>query len=236
MVVLLREAGIPARIVNGFVGGEWNEYGRFFLVRQSNAHSWVEVFFPSHGWVLFDPTPASSDGFLKSNFIASYLDYLKYRWSRYVVDFSKRDQINLLSGIQNRWRWQRSKFQNKVWINLKFNKKWLFGFVILALVIWTVFANSKFKHLKIYERKKPEEKASIIYKKALKHLSKKGFTKPDFVTPREYARGLIHKNGIDFRVFNDLTEKYLNLRFGIKEKLGFQELEKLLQRLKNEVK
>src|SRR3989337_603712 len=112
MVVLLREVGIPARIVNGFLDGEWNEYGSFFLVRQSNAHSWVEVFFPGHGWILFDPTPASNGGFLKSNFIATYIDYLRYRWSRYIVDFSQRDQINLLSGLQNRWRWQKSKFQN----------------------------------------------------------------------------------------------------------------------------
>jgi hypothetical protein len=237
MVVLLREVGIPARIVNGFLDGEWNEYGSFFLVRQSNAHSWVEVFFPGHGWILFDPTPASNGGFLKSNFIATYIDYLRYRWSRYIVDFSQRDHINLLSGLQNRWRWQKSKFQNKLEINLKFNKKWLLGFVILALVMWTVLSNKKFKLLKIYERKKPEEKASIIYKKALKFLSKRGFRKPDFVTPSEFVRDLIYKNGIDFQILNDLTKKYLNLRFGIEEeKSGFQELEKLLSSLKRSIK
>ena len=245
MVVLLREVGIPARIVNGFLDGEWNQYGRFFLVRQSNAHSWVEVFFSGHGWILFDPTPASDEGFPKSNFIATYLDYLRYRWSRYIVDFSQRDQINLFSGLQNRWRWQKSKFQNKLEINLKFNKKWLLGFVILALVVWTFLANKKFEFLRIYERKKPEEKASIIYKKALKLLSKKGFKKPDFVTPREFVRDLINRGGTKFQTFERVTEKYVDLRFGrdIREprsnedtKPRFEELEKLLNRLKNEIK
>src|SRR3990170_2494465 len=234
---LINNMNYTITLVNGFLDGEWNEYGSFFLVRQSNAHSWVEVFFPGHGWILFDPTPASNGGFLKSNFIATYIDYLRYRWSRYIVDFSQRDQINLLSGLQNRWRWQKSKFQNKLEINLKFNKKWLLGFVILALVMWTVLSNKKFKLLKIYERKKPEEKASIIYKKALKFLSKRGFRKPDFVTPSEFVRDLIYKNGIDFQILNDLTEKYLNLRFGIEEeKSGFQELEKLLSSLKRSIK
>ncbi|HZX13878.1 MAG TPA: DUF4129 domain-containing protein, partial [Thermodesulfobacteriota bacterium] len=139
--------------------------------------------------------------------------------------------------LQNRWRWQKSKFQNKLEINFKFNKKWLLGFVILALVVWTFLANKKFELLRIYERKKPEEKASIIYKKALNLLSKRGFRKPDFVTPREFARDLIYKNGIDFQILDDLTEKYLNLRFAREDqKSGFQELEKLLSSLNNEIK
>jgi transglutaminase-like putative cysteine protease len=47
MIVLLRSVGIPARMVNGFQQGQWNEFGKYYIVRQSDAHSWVEVFFPS---------------------------------------------------------------------------------------------------------------------------------------------------------------------------------------------
>src|SRR5690606_14829821 len=60
MAVLLRAAGVPARNVNGFLGGEWNEFGGYLSVTQNQAHSWVEVWFPAYGWVLFDPTPAGS--------------------------------------------------------------------------------------------------------------------------------------------------------------------------------
>ena len=56
MVILLRHIGIPARIVNGFLQGEYNDIGGFYVVRNSDAHSWVEVYFDGI-WVSFDPSP-----------------------------------------------------------------------------------------------------------------------------------------------------------------------------------
>jgi hypothetical protein len=53
---LMRLAGIPARIVVGYLGGEYNEFGRFFLVRQTDTHAWCEVWLPESGWVRVDPT------------------------------------------------------------------------------------------------------------------------------------------------------------------------------------
>ena len=59
MVVMLRSQGIPARFVTGFLGGEENAFEGYYVVRQSNAHAWVEAWFPDRGWQVFDPTPAS---------------------------------------------------------------------------------------------------------------------------------------------------------------------------------
>src|SRR5262249_40204295 len=56
-VILARAAGLPARDVNGFLGGEWNEYDDYIAVRAGDAHSWAEVYFPGAGWVTFDATP-----------------------------------------------------------------------------------------------------------------------------------------------------------------------------------
>src|SRR6266568_1817659 len=53
---LMRLAGIPARVVVGYLGGEYNEIGHFFLVRQADAHAWCEVWFPEGGWQRVDPT------------------------------------------------------------------------------------------------------------------------------------------------------------------------------------
>src|SRR5207244_3242365 len=53
---LMRLAGIPARVVTGYLGGEYNEIGHFFLVRQADAHAWCEVWFPDSGWERVDPT------------------------------------------------------------------------------------------------------------------------------------------------------------------------------------
>ena len=57
MTVLLRAEGIPARYVTGFSPGEYNDVGGDYIIRESDAHAWVEVYFPGYGWITFDPTP-----------------------------------------------------------------------------------------------------------------------------------------------------------------------------------
>ena len=57
MALLLRAADIPSRVVTGFLPGEWNSTGGYFIVRQRDAHSWVEAFLPEEGWVTYDATP-----------------------------------------------------------------------------------------------------------------------------------------------------------------------------------
>ena len=56
--VLMRAAGIPARVVTGYLGGSKNEFGDYYVVRQSDAHAWSEVWLPQQGWVRVDPTAA----------------------------------------------------------------------------------------------------------------------------------------------------------------------------------
>jgi transglutaminase-like putative cysteine protease len=53
---LMRAGGVPARVVTGYLGGAWNPIGRYFLVRQSDAHAWVEIWRDGRGWVRIDPT------------------------------------------------------------------------------------------------------------------------------------------------------------------------------------
>ncbi len=57
MVLLLRASGVPARLISGFHGGEWNSYGGYYTVRAQDAHTWVEAYIKNSGWVRFDPTP-----------------------------------------------------------------------------------------------------------------------------------------------------------------------------------
>lgn len=59
MVVMLRTQGVPARLVSGYAGGEYNLETGLFEVRQNVAHTWPEVYFPGYGWQRFEPTPAS---------------------------------------------------------------------------------------------------------------------------------------------------------------------------------
>src|SRR6266496_2077338 len=71
---LMRLAGIPARVVVGYLGGEYNDLGGFFLVRQSDTHAWCEVWIPENGWTRIDPTSVVAPGRTSldlSSFLAS---------------------------------------------------------------------------------------------------------------------------------------------------------------------
>ena len=103
MVVLLRNLGIHAREVNGFLGGQWNSFGQYLAVTQNEAHSWVEVWFPGYGWVQFDPTPGGAG---TSAAVTSWLwpsrflfDGLQHRWNKWVLDYNLESQSGLYRRI-----------------------------------------------------------------------------------------------------------------------------------------
>jgi transglutaminase-like putative cysteine protease len=54
--MMMRAAGVPARVVTGYFGGEWNPVGGYLIVRQSDAHAWTEVWLEGKGWTRIDPT------------------------------------------------------------------------------------------------------------------------------------------------------------------------------------
>lgn len=107
MVLLLRSQGIPARLVTGFLGGEYNPFEGYYIVRDSNAHAWVEAYLPGEGWRTFDPTPPA--GRPVSSREGSWLlaqqawDYLLFRWDRYVLTFGLYDQLRLFAGLREAW-------------------------------------------------------------------------------------------------------------------------------------
>jgi membrane protein implicated in regulation of membrane protease activity len=107
MVVMLRSQGIPARFVTGFYGGELNALEGYYIVRQSNAHAWVEAWVPGAGWHLFDPTPATGlPGAEERNLpmlMSQVWDYMLFRWDRYVLTFGFEDQLQLLFRARSAW-------------------------------------------------------------------------------------------------------------------------------------
>jgi len=105
MAVMLRIAGIPARVVGGYRGGYYNAVGGYYAVPQKNAHVWVEAFFAKQGWLRVDPTPAAVDGFmapagrgLRFRLMIA-VDIIRYYWTVFVINYDFQKQVNLLSGI-----------------------------------------------------------------------------------------------------------------------------------------
>jgi transglutaminase-like putative cysteine protease len=92
MTLMLRSVGIPARLVTGYLGGRKNEFGDYYLVRQSDAHSWVEAY-TGDRWKTHDPTPALESPVRQS--LLLLLDTINLNWYRYVVGFSTYDQIRM---------------------------------------------------------------------------------------------------------------------------------------------
>ena len=99
MVILLRASGIPARNVNGFLGGRWNSFGEYYVVRQKDAHSWAEAFIPCHGWIEFDATPAGElQNDEESDFwtsLSDYFDSVRTTWFQWVIEYDLAKQFNV---------------------------------------------------------------------------------------------------------------------------------------------
>ncbi|HYG64572.1 MAG TPA: DUF3488 and transglutaminase-like domain-containing protein [Thermoanaerobaculia bacterium] len=117
MVLMLRSQGIPARLVTGFLGGEHNPFEGYYIVRDSNAHAWVEAYLPGTGWRTFDPTPPAGrpETGQEGNWLLAQQawDYLLFRWDRYVLTFGLYDQIRLFSGLREVWSDFWGMFQRK---------------------------------------------------------------------------------------------------------------------------
>jgi transglutaminase-like putative cysteine protease len=104
MAILLRAAGIPARLVNGFLMGEYNPVGQDYIVRESDAHAWTEVYVPGRGWMEFDPTPPDPNQ-KKLNLarqFSQYLDAMELFWNSYVIVYDSGAQLQLFRSAQDR--------------------------------------------------------------------------------------------------------------------------------------
>ncbi len=103
MVIMLRTVGVPARLVTGFMATEWNEYGNYYVVRQQDAHAWVEVYLPHSGWIKMDPTPTEENpaaGGSVWKVLGPIVDNIKLQWNRLFVQYSVADQLAVVRELK----------------------------------------------------------------------------------------------------------------------------------------
>jgi protein-glutamine gamma-glutamyltransferase len=138
MAVLLRLTGIPSRNVTGFAGGTFNRFGRFYAVRQGDAHSWVEAYIEGVGWRRYDPTPAgeSIPRSETSGIIALMRDMLEAaseRWDRNVVGYDLEQQVAFLKSVRKRLgKSEADSAGSRAW-------RWLLVVGLLGASAWIVY-------------------------------------------------------------------------------------------------
>jgi transglutaminase-like putative cysteine protease len=220
MVVLLRSAGLPARLVNGFAGGHSNGLGGFLEVAQSDAHSWVEVPFRKAGWVRYDPTPAdlrlaSAEAMRDSAGWSELASALELWWFRNVVDFDRGHQARAVRSVWIAWhRWRKGQapaepFDDDDPIAIMLPTAPLWGAGLVVLLGSALAADLRGRRGRRRGRLPPD------YARALRLLARRGHVRGEAETARGFASALAERippPAAD--AFRRLTDAYLAQRFG----------------------
>ncbi len=182
MVIMLRASGIGARMVTGFLQGEWNSLGNYFIVRQEDAHSWVEAYIEGKGWVTFDPTPeAGLTALSRQSMISLYLDLLRWRWNRYVIHFTFADQKKVAESIKGRTSWLLNALKSKL------HKSRAAESVRLVIISFTAVTALVATYYILRRLPAQNKKAPPFYFEMEKIMRKKGFIRKPAETPLEFA-------------------------------------------------
>jgi len=218
MAVMLRSLGISARLVNGFLQGSFNDVTGHYTVRASDAHTWVEVFFPSYGWVPFDPTPAAGRLAQPALFgrLGIYLDALQTFWQEWVINYDFFHQVILARQLERSTR--RATTDSRSYFRRRYRD--LVVAVLLAggllaalhwrraLALWMQEAGMRTRARRGVVR--PED-ATIAYHRLLRILARRRIHKSPALTPGEFAASLA---GPSAPLVRDFTRLYVETRFG----------------------
>jgi len=216
-VFLMRAAGIPARVVTGYQGGEPNELGGYTIVRQSDAHAWAEVWLNDRGWIRMDPTAAISPERIQSGLSAAMpdslslpfiariqspwllkmrfnLDMLNHQWNQWVLGYNTERQFAFLTrlGMED--------------ISLQ---KMAYNLLIGIAILVGVFALILLR--KLHKRQTDETQA--LYLKFCNKLATGRIVRAAHEGPQDFAARAAQLNPQLATAIDDITALYLAVRY-----------------------
>jgi transglutaminase-like putative cysteine protease/uncharacterized protein (DUF58 family) len=203
LTLLLRRIGIPSRLAIGFLTTEWNEFGSFFEVRQSDAHAWVEAFFPERGWTTFDPTPPDLNAGGSPSLLAAVwrrlgrlVNAVEARWYRYVVGFDSETQKTIFDVL--RFRWGRALLAGG------------FLFLLAAGLALALFRRKLRRRRRPRPGRRPRPEHFFLL--VLERLEKAGFRRPPWQTGGEFTADVV-KSRPDLAVLTVIAARYYKVRY-----------------------
>ncbi|MDP9054696.1 MAG: DUF3488 and transglutaminase-like domain-containing protein [Acidobacteriota bacterium] len=229
MAVMLRAQGIPSRVATGFQSGYYNDVSGLYVVRASDAHAWVEAWFGDRGWLTFDPTPtapAPRTGLLSR--LNMYLDAADHVWNEWVVSYDLTRQVAMAAGFEAAIRRlnQRAGSSASNWLE-SFPRAGevraagvlaILSLCVLLSVLLAIFGPRYWREWRRSARIRrivrtggtPSD-ASLLYRRMLELLARRGFQKPAWFTPAEFAG---HLPPEEKNRMLEFTELYYAVRFG----------------------
>ena len=217
---LMRAAGVPARVVTGYQGGELNELGQYFIVRQRDAHAWTEVWLKERGWVRVDPTAAVAperiergidlalqrDGeavrFMPSQAawfselrrgIRNGWDAFNNRWNQWVLAYGPQRQHDLLSWLS---------MGGLSWQTVAAGLMATAGTLVAMLLVW-----------KLKAQRQTRDAVSSSYRRFCEKLARRGLARAAHEGPADYAQRIGGVRPELAAQIHSITGMYIAMRY-----------------------
>jgi hypothetical protein len=217
-VFLLRAAGIPARVVTGYQGGEYNDLGGYYILRQSDAHAWAEVWLRDRGWVRIDPTAAIAPSRIQNGLNAALpdnaalpflvrtqspflhklrfnLDALTNEWNQWVLGYNTERQFAFLT---------RLGMEDITWQKLAIN---MLAGVALLVGIFTLLMLRRLTT-------RQHDVVQAAWLKICRKLEKAGLPRAPHEGATDYAARIAAARPELAEDIHDLATRYTSLRYG----------------------
>ncbi|NOU25249.1 MAG: DUF3488 domain-containing transglutaminase family protein [Methylotenera sp.] len=209
-VYLMRAAGVPARIVTGYQGGELNPSGNYLIIRQSDAHAWAEVWLQDQGWVRVDPTSAVAPSRIESGISTALSDsdllpllsrqdypmlkklYLNWDavnngWNQWVLGYDQQKQLALLKSLLHR---------DIAWADI--------GLILMAVIIVLMLLISYILLRNTVVITDPVKKAYLKFLKKLSHVGVNKFQHEGVIDFGKRAAQQLPKHSSEIEVISAL--------------------------------
>lgn len=231
-VLFARAMGLPARVAGGYISSEFNEIGKYWMVRQKDAHAWAEVFLQETGWTIVDSTPPGLAQFTTSNRLNHILDWIRQNWQEYVVGYNIEKQVKLSKGL----------IQGSLKLSRDMSGSLQGRLKALLLSLLALFVTAACLKLLPSQRNRipVKDRMHPVYRQFLKPIiregRKHGIQREKTETPTEYLEKVNDRIALESNTFGLFLDMYNRARFGEISPGGLTDLLELTVKIRRAMK